>query len=70
MMRVVPEDLIQRLYNQAEEQASSLMSLNAPIDRYIRSLPSLIELGDQKLRKREFNHAYLIYIKIMICVSK
>ena len=64
------DDRIQRLYGQAEAQAESVFNATIPINRYFRSLPSMSAMGDLKTKERQFEHAYLIQVKMCILFLK
>ena len=64
MAEVSVDDRIQRLYGQAEAQAESVFNAAVPINRYFRSLPSMSAMGDLKTKERQFEHAYLIQVRV------
>jgi len=64
------EERIERLYGQAEQQASNVFRNNVPLNRYFRSLPSMAAMGEQKAKERKFEHAYLIQVKMVVLFLK
>ena len=67
---VTPEERIERLYSQAEFQAESVFKHNVPINRYFRSLPTMSATGELKTKEKQFEHAYLIQVKMCVLFLK
>ena len=64
------EQRIERLYGQAEQQAQNVFRPNVPLNRYFRSLPSMAAMGEQKTKEKQFEHAYLIQVKMCVLFLK